>query len=303
MRSLFIALLVFLISSELSVAQEPTHLVKDTVSNNINLGQIALVNQTDSYVTLPINIGNLEPLIFEANISPSFIIRQRKDSRLMGMLTAQIIIRMYNEESLPVRTPSYMPQITAFYMLSDKAAPNKQSVFLKFAHHSNGQDGEFYDENGDINLLSGNFSTNFMELGYIFNNLSPKYNAQRFFKTSLEIHPQSWMFEELRGMYSGLRWHNNFSAFKIPVGSSDAEKRAQISLKLETMLMLDDIDGWDTFDSKRFNMGFTFYYHPKFLEEIGFFVQYYHGMDYYNIYFNHQIDVVRFGIMTDILRF
>ncbi len=142
-----------------------------------------------------------------------------------------------------------------------------------------------------------------MEFGYIFNKHSLKYNAEKFFKTSLEIHPQSWMFEEIRGMYSGFRWHNTFSAFKIPLGNSDKEKRAQISLKLETMIMLDDINGWNTFDSNRFNGSLTFYYHPNFLEEIGFFVQYYHGMDYYNIYFMHQIDVLRIGIMTDILRF
>ncbi len=269
----------------------------------VDLAKIALVNQSDSYVTLPFDIGNLEPLIFEANISPSFIIRKRNDSRLMGVLTAQIIIRMYNEESLPVRTPSYMPQITAYYLLNDKRVLNKHTIFGKFAHHSNGQDGDFYDDNGDINLISGNFSTNFMELGYIFNNHSSKYNAEKFFKTSFEIHPQNWMFEEIRGIYSGFRWHNTFSAFKIPIGNSDTKKRAQISLKLETMIMLDNINGWDTFESDRFNGSLTFYYHPKFLEEIGFFVQYYHGMDYYNIYFMHQIDVLRIGIMTDILRF
>jgi len=271
--------------------------------HQVDLAKIALVNQSDSYVTLPFDIGNLEPLIFEANISPSFIIRKRKDSRLMGILTAQIIIRMYDEESLPVRTPSYIPQITAYYLLNDKMALDKHTIFGKFAHHSNGQDGDFYNENGDINLISGNFSTNFMEFGYIFNNHSPKFNAEKFFKTSLEIHPQNWMFEEIRGIYSGFRWHNTFSAFKIPLGISDTEKRAQISLKLETMIMLDAINGWNTFDSKRFNGSLTFYYHPKFLEEIGFFVQYYHGMDYYNIYFMHQIDVLRIGIMTDILRF
>ena len=124
-------------------------------SLNIDLNKIALVNQTDSYVTF-FDIGNLEPLIFEANISPSFIIRERKDSRLMGVLTAQIIIRMYNEESFPVRTPSYIPQITAYYSVGEKL--NKNVVFARVAHHSNGQDGDFYDENGDINLISGNFS-------------------------------------------------------------------------------------------------------------------------------------------------
>ena len=74
----------------------------------LDISKIALVNQTDSYVTFPTDIGNIAPLMFEANISPSFIIRQRKDSRLMAALTAQVIIRMYNEESFPVRTPSYM---------------------------------------------------------------------------------------------------------------------------------------------------------------------------------------------------
>jgi hypothetical protein len=262
-----------------------------------------MVSQSDSYVTLPTYIGNLEPLIFEANISPSFIIRQRKDSRLMGVLTAQVILRMFNEESLPVRTPSYMPQITAYYLLNDKRAPKKHTLFFRVAHHSNGQDGEFYDENGDINLLTGNFSTNFIEPGYILSSHSSKYNAQKFFRSSLEIHPKGWTFVEMRDIYSGLRWHNNFSAFKIPIGNTDAEKRARISLKLETTLMLDEIADWSTFDQRRLNASLTFYYHPKFLEEIGFFVQYYHGMDYYNIYFMHQIDVLRFGIMTDVLRF
>ena len=296
-RYLFSGILVFFIMNSFSAQQTKDSLPK------VDLSKIALVNQSDSYVTLPFDIGNLEPLIFEANISPSFIIRQRKDSRLMGVLTAQIIIRMYNEESLPVRTPSYMPQITAYYLLNDKKAANKHTIFGKVAHHSNGQSGDFYDENGDINLISGNFATNFMEIGYIFNSHNSRFNAEKFFKTSFEIHPQSWMFEEMHGMYSGFRWHNTFSAFKIPVGNSDTKKRAQISLKVETMIMLDDINGWDTFESNRFNGSLTFYYHPKFLEEIGFFVQYYHGMDYYNIYFIHQIDVLRFGIMTDILRF
>ncbi len=272
---------------------------KNSVSN-INLKQIALVNQTDSYVTF-FDIGNLEPLIFEANISPSFVIRERKDSRLMGVLTAQIIIRMYNEESFPVRTPSYIPQITVYYSLGDKL--NKNIVFGRIAHHSNGQDGNFYDENGDINVISGNFSTNFFELGFIHTSISKKYNNVKFFQSSFEIHPKSWMAEELRGLYSPVRWHNSFTAFKIPIGKSDTEKKASISLKLDTIWMFGDVNNWNTFDYNRFNGSLTFYYHPNFLEDIGLFVNFYHGLDYYNIYFQHQISVIRFGIMTDILSF
>ena len=54
--------------------------------------------------------------MFEANISPNFIIRKRQDSRLMAVLTTQVVIRMYNEESFPVRTPSYIPQVSFYYL-------------------------------------------------------------------------------------------------------------------------------------------------------------------------------------------
>lgn len=50
-------------------------------------------------------------------------------------------------------------------------------------------------------------------------------------------------------------------------------------------------------------IGITFFYHPRFLSEIGLFVQLYHGMDYYNIYFDQHRDMVRFGIMTELLSF
>ncbi|MBK6346702.1 MAG: hypothetical protein IPF68_12345 [Bacteroidales bacterium] len=53
----------------------------------------------------------------------------------------------------------------------------------------------------------------------------------------------------------------------------------------------------------RLNLRFTLYYHPVFLEDIGLFVQFYHGSDYYNLYFGNRLDVIRFGIMTEKLRF
>ncbi len=67
--------------------------------------------------------------------------------------------------------------------------------------------------------------------------------------------------------------------------------------------MFGELNNWDNFSLNRLNLSLTFYYHPKFLEDIGLFTQIYHGMDYYNIYFNHQITVFRLGIMTEKLRF
>ncbi|MEZ4781576.1 MAG: hypothetical protein R2816_08460 [Flavobacteriaceae bacterium] len=268
----------------------------------LTLSKIALINQTDSYITFPLDIGNIEPLMFEANVNPSFVIRKRKDSKLMAVLTPQIIIRMYNEESYPVRTPSYIPQIS-FYFLANKAdALNYLVFFGKIAHHSNGQDGDFFKEDNSINLQTGNFATNFMEFGFLKTAFSNRLKAIKTIKSSIEIHPKSWMLQELKGKYSGLRWHNSFTSFKFPLTDTHSDK-ANFSLKAETTLMLDNYNDLDVFDFDRFNASVTFYYHPKFLEDIGLFVQFFHGMDYYNIYFQHQISVIRFGLMTEILRF
>jgi len=273
----------------------------DTIPH-LDLYKIALINQSDSYITFPTDIGNIEPLLFEANVNPSFVIRERNDSKLMAVLTAQIRIRMYNEESYPVRTPSYIPQVSFYYVANKKEALNYLVLFGKIAHHSNGQDGDFYNEDNSINLQSGNFATNFFEFGLLKTAYSNKLKAIKTIKSSIEIHPKSWMLQELKGKYSGLRWHNSFTSFKFPL-KNDENERANFSLKVETTLMLDNFNELNVFDLDRINASLTFYYHPKFLRDIGLFIQLYHGFDYYNIYYERQLSIIRFGIMTEILRF
>ena len=276
---------------------------QDSIAPNINLTTIAQVSQGESYFTFPTDVGNIEPLVFEANLNASFYIRTSKDARLIGVLTSQIIIRMYQEYSLPVRTPSYMPQLTAYYRLSPKASVNSLSLMSRIAHHSNGQDGQFYLDNGEINTKSGNFSTNYIELGLIKTNFNKRFNATQFFSTSIEWHPEKLTDEDLIGKYSLYRWNTIFSIFKLPTEKTNRKRRASISLKGKTTWMFGEIYEQDFFSLDRLNLSFTFFYHPKFLQDIGLFAQVYRGMDYYNIYFNHQITVLRFGIMTEKLNF
>ena len=271
----------------------------------LDLQKIALINQSDSYITFPTDIGNIAPLLFEANVNPSFVIRERNDSKLMAVLTAQITIRMFDEVSFPVRTPSYIPQVSFYYMANKKETLDNTVLFGKIAHHSNGQDGDFYNEDNSINVQSGNFATNFVEFGFLKTSYSNQLKALKTIKSSIEIHPKSWMTEDIQGKYSGLRWHNSFTSFKFPLKIDEDEKneRANFSLKVETILMLDNFNNLDVFDLDRINASLTFYYHPQFLQDIGFFIQLYHGFDYYNIYFENQLSIIRFGIMTEILRF
>lgn len=277
---------------------------QETNGQRIELTLISQANQGNSYITFPTDIGNIEPLWFEGNVIPNFYLRRSRNSRLMGVLTPQIIIRMYQEESYPVRTPSYMPQITVYYKLYDNSESVSVSIFGRMAHHSNGQDGDFLLEDGSFNLKSGDYATNFLEFGLIKTRHSNRFNAYQFFKTSFEIHPNNLIQEELLGIYSQYRWHNSFSIFKLNSGSPSSNGgRPAISLKGETTWMFGDYNQLDAFSAERLNLSLTFYYHPKFLEDIGLFVQYYHGSDYYNMYFDHRLDVLRFGFMTEKLRF
>lgn len=271
----------------------------------IGLTVISQVNQGNSYITFPADIGNIEPLWFEGNVIPNFYIRESKNSRLMGVLTPQIIIRMFQERSYPVRTPSYMPQITFYYRLKNKSNSRTQNVFVRFAHHSNGQDGDFYLENGELNVKSGDFATNYIEPGFIITNKNNLLNAYQFFKTSLEIHPPGYSSDELDGIYSKVRLHTAASIFKLPHNGNSMENKgnASISVKGEAIWMFGNYNNLNKVSSERLNLSFTFYYHPKFLEDIGLFAQYYHGSDYYNMYFDHRLDVLRIGIMTEKLRF
>lgn len=275
--------------------------------NNIQEMELALisqVNQGNSYITFPTDIGNIDPLWFEGNVIPNFYLRKSQNSRILGVLTPQIIIRMYREESFPVRTPSYMPQLTAYYMISQKAELKSLNIFGRIGHHSNGQDGVFFFEDGSVNRKSGNFATNFLELGMIKTNFNTRLHAYQFFKSSFEIHPKGFIQEELEGIYSKYRWHNEFSVFKRKTNDDNCgTEKPAISLKGESTWMFGNYGQLDPWSVKRLNISLTFYYHPGFLEDIGLFVQAYHGSDYYNIYFGQRIDVLRFGIMTEKLRF
>jgi len=282
----------------------PIFAQENNANHSVGLAEISQANQGNSFITFPTDIGNIEPLWFEGNLIPNFHLRKSKNSRLMGVLTPQIIIRMFQERSNPVRTPSYLPQITLYFLLNNTESLHKISLFGRIAHHSNGQEGQFFLPDSSINLKSGSFSTNFYQVGVLFTNFSNRFKAHQFFKTSFEMHPKTWTDDELDGIFSPYRWHTAFSIFKIPEKKDEGtKKKADISIKGETTWMFGNVYDWQNFSLNRLNLTLTMYWHPKCMEDVGLFVQYYHGSDYYNIYFSHRVNIVRFGLMTDILRF
>ena len=97
-----------------------------------------------SYILVGQGFGNIEPLIFEGNLVSHFMLCINKNVKWGIELTPRIVLRMYNKDSYPVRTPSFKPGITFFYQLIDHENKKRDIfTFVSWFHHSNGQDGDF----------------------------------------------------------------------------------------------------------------------------------------------------------------
>jgi len=301
-RSNFNIIKVIVMSCFVNLLLVTDCLAQDTIqqwehSTHLKLVQI---EQGNSYFTTPWDIGNIEDLKMEINSNASFILRENDKAHLMMVFTPQIIIRMFNTRSYPVKTPSYMPHVSLFYSFGEISHKNMNSLFLRFGHHSNGQRGPTYLENGDINLETGDFSTNYFELGGIYAFYNNYINKIFFYESSFEYHLKEFTQPAILGKYGLYRWNNKFSILSSPKFFSNKE-HFQMDAKFNWMF--GSINDWTALNYKRLGIELTLFYNPKFLAELGFFIKYYQGMDYYNIYFDHHLTVLRFGIMTQFLRF
>ncbi len=264
--------------------------------------QTIRVNQDDSYITAGGGWGNIEPLIFEAKLAPYFLLRTSEDAKWGATISPTVIFRMYNEYSYPVRTPSYKPHITLYRQISGENSSNMNYVFLNFAHHSNGQDDNFFNDDGSVNTYSGDFSTDYLKMGAFFNyKLVPFPNTYEYFKTSVEYHVDLTRNPNLKDRYSFIRWNNSLRIFRF--FSSEKllriEKNPRIQTSLKTTWLFGNINNASFFDVKeRFNVSLTIAYRPEALTDVSLFVNAYSGKDYYNIYFDRRLSIIRFGIQA-----
>ena len=160
-------------------------------------------------------------LVFEAQIAPDIRIVDNFSRALERVLDANrprvfaysvfgtflTRLRMFDEESSPVRTPSYMPKATIqlAWLKNRSAGSSDDEQFLRgpiemwlvnvipFGHHSNGQNGCLFVEQvriegecepqqpavdgpEDVNTENGSFSTNYIRFGLEYRRLHPEGN-------------------------------------------------------------------------------------------------------------------------------
>jgi len=239
--------------------------------------------------------------ILNGNIVPHYYVFPRH-WKVNFVLTPQVMVRIIaNQNSLPVRTPSYLPGGNFYFNISKQHdAINYRYMNIGAFHHSNGQDGNPLDENGEVNLYNGNFSTNFLLIGYNRGYRTEGHNT--YIKLELELHSglANWAYEpafdgRLSKLRLNWRWarsintyipRKNFLQFfseQFNERQADAEEE-KTRLVVDGMIALDDLTvDWN----QRFNIEVKYYVKFRGSENTSFFASFgYRGHDKYNVYFS-----------------
>ena len=275
--------------------------------------------------------------IFEADIMPHLIAYQNFDDvldintqRARGGKVKQFAVaisgtpgvrlRMFESVSSPVRTPSYMPRGDFQFIWARNVAPfvqeltgrstdNQVSIWEAHAvvgHHSNGQDGCFWQDEEridevcvsvtpivgerQVNKHDGSFSTNYVRFGvnYSRNTLDENLWARREwgFRADIEYHPRAWVDDQMVDIYGRTR-------FKLGGNIASREfswcpKRVEGNGGLEAIVGHPD-SVWPVAVTAQF----TCFPAPR--GGWGVFVRYYGGQDYYNLGLLDNIQRVQVG--------
>jgi hypothetical protein len=278
---------------------------------------ICNANRDQSYITFGQGFGNLESLLFEARLSPSFFFSNRQKTWAV-MLNPQVIVRMQNKRSFPINSPSYKVHLTYFHdinILKKTFLKNilfDNSIWMaSVSHHSNGKAGDFYLKDTTeniININDGSFSTDFVSFGFStvkVKQTGKDMDAFQSAKAYLEIHPRFTETSEIKYRYGNYRF---FVSWGVGGPWRPAKKTwvnhwlQNSGLDLQTGWVAGRITGVSEIDVRaRWVIDFKYNYYPPWFDEIAFFVRFYRGQDYYNIYFSNTIHVVSFGLTSNIM--
>jgi len=249
-----------------------------------------------SYITSTSITGSQPRLIFEGNIAPAFsLVTPGKNIALV--MTPKVVMRMFAENSVPVKTPSYMPRVTA-YLFAEPTVKNVRDstatfMYLTLSHHSNGQSGSFLNPDGSVNHETGNFSTNFLEYGGLTGGAMGSSSTLTV-RSSVEWHPKGWYDDSSNVHYSHLRGHAGFNFSHRGAHNGNGEWNA-ISLDVAVTYLGGDV-AVPFHGRGRFPLTTSIIYRPSWAREIAYLLSGYWGQDYYNTYFDQTRSMVRIGI-------
>jgi len=252
------------------------------------------------YISPTSGIGNIEPLMFEADIIPYYVIGFNGSRRWAVGLSPRVLLRMFDDESYPVRTPSFIPRVMFIHQVLNKKKRRDWFYYLSWYHHSNGQEGNFYNPDSvTVNTRTGDFYTNWVDAGFFFSRLRGKeryylkFNAEYCYKQNKELDSR---YGRARFWFNLQNEWNLSRAFKPILTLYFDDKNIIILNNLKVGYIGGYMKSTAPLCHKRFVFSYTVSFKPPYFRDITVFAQYYHGQDYYNINFMRMLDVFRFGI-------
>jgi hypothetical protein len=256
----------------------------------IATSDVVRANLEPAYIAYPFSLSGLDPLIFESNVVAHFFVN-RPDWPFAIVLTPKILVRMFNEDSSPVKSPSYMPRVTAFVWFQQEVQDDAPTVYasVMLSHHSNGQSGKFLNDNGEINHDGGSFSTNYLEFTAYGTGFWRPWFA--WSSLSLEWHPGFNEDPELKGRYGLTRLH--FASTVL----ANLPLKGQVNLRVSAILsgfQKTSTTPWMR-EIERFPISLRYTITVPGID-LGLYLGYYLGHDYYNIYFDRVIHTIQIGI-------
>jgi hypothetical protein len=232
-------------------------------------------------------------------------------------VNTKIQLRMFNEESAPVKTPGFLPRATYFFWLTPVEKGHRFEYYsVMLSHHSNGQAGDFYNADGTINTDSGSFSTNYFE----FANYQYKHRyLPEWTKFALQWHPGFNREDKLKDQYEDLkvevsartttktiasifpkagRWitANKWQVKLFGTLSYVVHGREYITApNAEHPEIRPEKADW----TDNFNTSLHLSVRPPQFNDMSLFIKHDFGYDYYNINFRREFNRIQFGIAGD----
>jgi hypothetical protein len=272
-----------------------------------------------------------DDVVFEADVFPHLFVYQdftdildvddvdskgRRRPRIVVSGTPAVRLRMFEEISRPVRTPSYMPRGNVQFIWARNVPAALANIRVQrpadiklfeahviVGHHSNGQDGCLYtnqrregetciDVPGEraVNREDGSFSTNYIRAGgnVRFNYLDGNGWASKEWGLlgEVEYHPRPWVDDDIEDIYGRTRFNvgGSWAIREAPM----CRRRLEAEASAQVIVGAPD-EVWPVVVKTQISC-FPF---PR--GGWGFFVRYYGGQDYYNLGFLENIQRVHVG--------
>lgn len=292
----------------------------DTTSGKTSFLPLVYANRDLTYFTLSDGVGNLPNMVTEARFSGSYFLKNNKPNWALEF-NLNMTLRILDKESYPIPPPSYIPQLTYYRRINGNGQSALSKLLFEDAywdisvgHHSNGRADDFFvkdslgNKTDEIDLEDASFTLHYLEWGYsTFNHRKSKFDKDFYtnLRLALRVYPAPMGTPELEDNYGLYRAFATYNIFRLPGGGAgESDFLSQSRVRVHTGWIFGDVTRASADNiEKRLIAEVTWFYHPAWLAEMGFFVQYYHGQDYYNLQFERTVDALRFGISSNPLNF